>query len=535
MQKTAFRVFLCSFSVSLFAMSVANKALLRSMSEPTPPLKISSKNVSLFVKDAKPNVYPIKKIDLSKLDDIPDTPQVQTKEDIETTDDSIIVADDWDSSDVPFQSDDVAEATDEDEDQKIFLADVVYSQEKPLLQPEITQKVVYEPEKSPSAKHQPYNDDKLSNKAVVYAEPSGDLNDDKAKGKAVQTAKADDIPIPLVYDGSTQSSANIVNGNPDDLNHVAMKISDVPIESMVKDTAGDQKSPEKQEDMPPRDNPWLVARSNGASKNNFANKNLGTVEDKQITEALNVHEPKDGMNLASETVKNLIIPLPEKLADNEDLMPKLAYPDDSDDAKKERAMNALSLKVDKEKPKLLTKIDDDDIDMEPKTETSEKENKGIFSSLKSLLSSKGKEIKDDISKSTSKIKSKLQSGISAATSGSKTLIVPREIRMAFQVNRAEISGQTLRWVQAFATKAAQDENTYLEVRVDGSRPSALQKRRLNLLYNILTNKGVEYSKINVVYTTREPNSFILRIVNFDAAGNKNLPKTKKTQQSYIQW
>lgn len=65
----------------------------------------------------------------------------------------------------------------------------------------------------------------------------------------------------------------------------------------------------------------------------------------------------------------------------------------------------------------------------------------------------------------------------------------------------------------------------------------LQQKRLNLLHNILTNKGVEYSKINTVFTNREPNSFIIRTIT---RNNINTETTKgrmnKPRESYyLQW
>ena len=95
----------------------------------------------------------------------------------------------------------------------------------------------------------------------------------------------------------------------------------------------------------------------------------------------------------------------------------------------------------------------------------------------------------------------------------------------------------MRWIQAFATKAAEAPNIWLEIRIDGTNSTALQQRRLNLLYNILTNKGVDYSKINTVFTTREPNSFILRTLTSDtdnsggSTGKINFADGGK----YIQW
>ena len=113
--------------------------------------------------------------------------------------------------------------------------------------------------------------------------------------------------------------------------------------------------------------------------------------------------------------------------------------------------------------------------------------------------------------------------------------MPTEMRLSFQPNRAEISGQTLRWIQAFAARAAEDNTMTIEIRIDGTSGMELQQKRLNLLHNILTNKGVEYSKINTVFTSREPNSFIIRTVtrNFDRRGlNKN---NTQTAGRYLQW
>ena len=112
--------------------------------------------------------------------------------------------------------------------------------------------------------------------------------------------------------------------------------------------------------------------------------------------------------------------------------------------------------------------------------------------------------------------------------------MPAEIRLAFQPNRAEISGQTLRWIQAFATKTAQTSGMMLEIRIDGTSSTKLQQNRLNLLYNILTNKGVDYSMINTVFTSRDPNSFILRTIASKTDNNNKGVNNQKADR-YIQW
>ena len=70
----------------------------------------------------------------------------------------------------------------------------------------------------------------------------------------------------------------------------------------------------------------------------------------------------------------------------------------------------------------------------------------------------------------------------------------------------------------------------------GRAMTDLQQKRLNLLHNILSNKGVEYSKINTVFTSREPNSFILRTISLDNNAGGSAQKTNNgSGTQYIQW
>jgi len=542
MQKTAFKVFLCSFSVSMLAISVANRAFLRTQNYDYTPPDISGKNISLFIKDTAPNSYPVKKIDLSVLDDAVITPP---EEEIIDFNDSIVVADDLNfQNNLPDEElAETFQADTDDEDQKIFLADVVYSQDKPLERLTTDEDIIdSQKEVIAESDHIP----EVIDKPVVYTDNSVKdqlmLADNKPKDDKPIVNQPVDSLIPIMYDGSSQTLTDIKVDNPDNLNNVAMKIGNVPIESMNKETSDEtENSPDKEKWEQLEDNPWLVARSNGSKKNKFSDGNLGTVATEDIKDVLDIQKPKKGVEVATETVKNLVIPLPEKLAEDENLMPKLAYPESSSDARKEKAMNAMSLRKEKEEKKLLTEIEDEeDISMSPPEEetSSPVEKKGLWSSLVSKFSNKTEDLKTKLEDAANKAKLKLQARKNiklAADNNRRISIVPKEIRMSFQPNRAEISGQTLRWVQAFATKAAQEEGIYLEVRVDATRPSVLQKRRLNLLYNILTNKGVEYSKINIVYTSREPNSFILRMVDLGENERKTRKKIKKTSNTHLQW
>ena len=93
-------------------------------------------------------------------------------------------------------------------------------------------------------------------------------------------------------------------------------------------------------------------------------------------------------------------------------------------------------------------------------------------------------------------------------------ILPSELKLSFRPDRAEISGQTLRWLKAFSEKTT-DSKTFLQVRIDATAPIELQKKRLNLLYTIFMNNGVNLDKIDTVFSLTEPNTFIIRILTTD--------------------
>lgn len=556
MQKVAIKAFLCSFSISMLAFTAANRAFLHEKNETPPSIDLKGKNIALFVKNLQTYRHPVKKIDLNLLDNT--TPQADSIELADNFDD-IIKADEGEYITIPLKNEAPIALADIDTDvlktAEIPSSDekneeVVYSLNQPIAPPKIEQKAIYTPqmEIKTDLAESPKAED--VSKPVVYASNSEVLpQKDISAPPPANTQK--NAPLPLVYE-KTRNHKQIAIGNPEEMNHVALAQEKAPIESMAKKIEDTLPEKEKKQWKSLDDNPWVIARANGVNRNLLADKDLPQTANQDAADVLNIQQDKAGVKVATETVKNLIIPLPEKLADDEKLMPKLAYPSSSEDAKKEKIMNAKSLreeaKKEQEQKKLLTEIEDEDLEMtviplEQDDEQSEKqpekeEKKGLISSLNKMFSSAVKETKDTAKEVSDKVKRKLsaRSAIRRAAKANRPInIIPQEIKMSFQPNKAEISGQTLRWVQAFASKAAQEESTFLEVRIDGTRPSVLQQRRLNMLYNILTNKGVEYSKINVVFTSREPNSFILRMVNSNSKEQNNAERINNLGNNHIQW
>ena len=123
-------------------------------------------------------------------------------------------------------------------------------------------------------------------------------------------------------------------------------------------------------------------------------------------------------------------------------------------------------------------------------------------------------------------------GLNKKKKGTKN-IVPSELKLFFQPNRAEISGQTLEWLRAFSQNAVKDDEVTVEIRIDGSGSYELQQKRLNLLYTIFANNGVNYDKINIIFTARDPNSFIIRNVKYALENDAEKAKNKKKGPWYL--
>ena len=271
--------------------------------------------------------------------------------------------------------------------------------------------------------------------------------------------------------------------------------------------------------------PWEVAAVGNShiTKNkidsftNDENKTMEALDQDKIAEAKSPNEKQ----VAYKMVKNILIPIPEDIANDENLTPQLSY---SEENKK------LSEKLQKEgilNPPAPTKEETKNKEETPTTPVplanNQSENKPSEPSLTDSIAAwfSSSSASDNNSANNKKDKDKKEENSGSAFSkllglGAKkdSNIAPSELKLAFQPNRAEISGQTLDWIKAFSLNAVNNENVFVEIRIDGSSSFELQQKRLNLLYSILVNNGVDYNKINIIFTDREPNSFIIRNVRY---------------------
>lgn len=520
MQKNGLKTFVYSFSVSLFAIFAANGVYLHTRPSADEPLKISGKNVALFLRDsAEPPSYssaPTKKIALNKLPEI--APKAANE---------VIFADEVS---IPLSFDEretalFAEA--QSAEPEIVYAETTIVESKHIPPESVERAKIYSPSSAGQDKiaiptHIPLIEQNISSsiKEISAASPQKPTQKIVA---AHNSDTADAFPIPLergyiddeeavIFDGSRQVSQK----------QIALTDANIPLRSIENQqkpnpeasSSSDRDKWKPMQDLHHEENsPWVAAKAKGANRNQkiYEQEHYKT-EIKEINNTLSNQLPaKNGVKIASETMQNLLIPIPDDIMKDKNLTPKLSFSPSDNETEQEKTLAE---------------------DTPPATVPAEDTSKNkILSSLGSLFSSSAKSVKKfteqqkkpdilaDISKKF--VKSQLSGKI-----------MPTEMRLSFQPNRAEISGQTLRWVQAFAAKALEKDTTSLEIRIDGTSATILQQKRLNLLYNILTDKGVNYSKLNTVFTQREPNSFIIRIVTKNDTENNT--SSSKAQMSYYQ-
>lgn len=572
MQKTGLKTFVYSFALSLFAIFTANGIYWHTRPSASQEVKIPSKNIMLFLRGNRdtPSTRPapVKKIALTVLPEPrqQETPPAPSSLQVVYQPEAEVIMADNDIIDFPLEIDhnipDNAIRETETRTKLVQNFDEVIHNPPPRAAEKIiprhsadkSEKAYQEAPVKSAPQESPVLTAELAVPAVLTAE------DDKT-GDTLQMAAAESpepeaiFPLEKTVDPLAQNAGAKVLRNAE-ANRVALAGSNVPIKSMTSEKSAQHQEPianksKSWEQMPRRDaladngedSPWVVAKGAVAPHNAMVAKEKYYQKDEAaIQKALN-REPLDTTNadlqLASGTVQNLLIPIPEEILNDENLTPQLVSSDKPDDIKKEiEVERKLKEEVRPEKPLIVKKEEKSEPQpIEPvKHQTPQEQKKGnILSSLSSIFSSSSnvKESKQntDDDDFISSIKKKFKG------SRSRGKIMPTEMRLSFQPNRAEISGQTLRWIQAFAGKAADDPAMSIEIRIDGTSGMELQQKRLNLLHNILTNKGVEYSKINTVFTNREPNSFIIRTIT---RNNINTETTKgrmnKPRESYyLQW
>ena len=360
----------------------------------------------------------------------------------------------------------------------------------------------------------------------------------------LQIADASEAPIfriPLVHNYKTENGTIAYSESADEA-QIASASHDVSFEnlgtdssaplteSLVKDDeeifSNSQFSAGLNNDTQ-EDSPWEVAE---VSNKHSVKNTLSSYETKHQD---NIVSPDQEMTASPrEEYKmqdNILVPIPESIKNERNLTPQFSTSEENLKLERElRAKRQLPALSDEKTGKDDGEQDFDDEEIDEETSQS------LTDSIAEWFSdSKKKGAQDNITapdtKAPSASKTEKSSDNSSGSIFNKILgigksddesITPTELKLSFQPNRAEISGQTLEWLHAFADNSVKNEDVFVEIRIDKSAPYALQEKRLKLLYKILANNGVDYHKINIIFTDREPNSFIIRNVRYASEEDK---------------
>lgn len=437
---------------------------------------------------------------------------------------------------------------------------IVYADISDTLQDEKTQNIILSKPSEPLKVLYAPEDKDISAENIVVAENTVTDN------AALSVAPLEDDEIPLVETSGTlhkqievQNSASgseIAMLEPNVLVNT-IEEAEAPEEKTLAEADLKQNEWQQMSEKQPEESPWVVAKGNRFAKNKAVVEQFAqseqtleetpvaaeeeadesqpkpeeqtsllrpAAEDENISLAL---KEKDGNISGGETkvayqmVPNLLIPIPDDIANDPNLTPQLSYSPDDKPAKKEEV----------KEPAATAPNDGGGLNEDEKKT-------GLFKSITSWFAGNKDKSKDEnpqteISQSSGQSRSTFDFfGVGNKFPGQSkpAKILPAELRLSFQPNRAEISGQTLRWIHAFADNARDNDDLYIEIRIDGTSSFALQKKRLNLLSTILANRGVDYRKINIVFTSREPNSFIIRNIRFN--NNEEVVINKDNGSSY---
>ena len=364
----------------------------------------------------------------------------------------------------------------------------------------------------------------------------------------MQIADASEAPvfrIPLVHNYKAENGTIAYSESADET-QIASASRDVPTENLGTDSAAALTEPLARDDglfsesefsaglnsAPQEDNPWEVAEiSNKHSAKNTLNGYEAKHEDKIVSpDQEMVNPPREEYRMQ----ENIIVPIPESIRNERNLTPQFSTSEENLRLEREmREKNQLPAIPENRNTgtnTVTTIADDDDEQDFDEDETDEETSRSLTESIAEWFSgSKKKSSEDNITAPDTKPAKTEKSSDNGGSvfnkllgigKGSNEDITPTELKLSFQPNRAEISGQTLEWLHAFADNAVGNEDVFVEIRIDKSAPYALQEKRLKLLYKILVNNGVDYHKINIIFTDREPNSFIIRNVKYASEEDK---------------
>ena len=377
---------------------------------------------------------------------------------------------------------------------------------------------------------------------------------DNSDSEELQIADASTAPvfrIPLVHSYKTENGTITYSDSADE-NQIASVSGDVPTENLGTDSAAALTEPLTNNNelfsnsefsaglnsSSPESSPWEVAEV--ANKHSAKNSLSGYEAKHQDNIVSPDQEMTDAPREEYRMQENILIPIPDSIKNERNLTPQFSTSEENlrleRELREKHQLPALSGEKNTGTGSVASPdTDDEEQDFDDEEEEDEEASKTLSDSIAEWFSgSKKKSSEDNITSPDTQSdkqapKTEKKSEKSEGSIFNKLLgigkdgddsITPSELKLSFQPNRAEISGQTLEWLHAFSDNSVKNEDVFIEIRIDKGAPYALQEKRLKLLYKILANNGVDYHKINIIFTDREPNSFIIRNVRYASEEDK---------------
>ena len=562
MKKSGIKSFIFSFILTLSAVILVDKMLPSAPKEVIPAKKISYKNIALFSEKKDEIVVASASISSPKIPEIENNiPEIEERID----------------------------TTPEPEEEKISQTQNADSVENEIM-PDNSD-VVYNPDKQRENFAEEYSFEELMamNNVSTEDEENSEFSDKKQDVFVAQEENAGEpIDEIIVADNSFDENLNLwlpiekgetkINlKNSSEFSQVAMSDNSVMLSSVIDEEKAKVQTVDDAAQIAKSagaetSSPWIVAKGakhaknkrsvvladnndqtadasseNQTAKKPFAlNKIVDGQESKMVSGVLSKYpnkKPDGSVDVAYKVMDNLLIPIPEDILQDDNLTPQLSSSGNQDESDEK--------KVEKKKKE---KKDN-------KAEKTKKKRSTLFESIGSFFSSsknkkksseklkeydmyddeEDEEDDEEGEQSEAASESSVEEYDTSAETKEKDYpdlyefseILPREIKLSFQPEKAEISGPTLRWLRAFSDNAKKNPDTYIEVRIDGSGEYALQQRRLNLLQGVFFENGLNPEKINTIFTSREPNSFVIRNIKI-IDDKQQEEKSKKDIKPYYQ-
>ena len=297
---------------------------------------------------------------------------------------------------------------------------------------------------------------------------------------------------------------------------------------------------------PISDTPWVTAKTKKTAKNkNFEHfmsnqqKNLFTENLQQLTQ----NDDAVSYKVAERIKQSIIFPIPDEILNDENLTPTFIReksPSSPKSATKPQKSSSKSTSVTEIKKQDTTFKKSASAPNNPPATNTKSDTTGILDSISSWFNTPKQSPTADAAPEVQTVRKKksaptyeTNTQVVSTPNNTKTKqeelvdfysslqetrneyaqrkIVPSELKLSFQPGKAEISGTTLTWLKAFSEATASDD-IRLQIRLDAAVATELQKKRLNMLYAIFMNNGVDFRKVDTVFSNTEPNALIIRTI-----------------------